>query len=166
MDATCSTHINCVADVHSREIIYMFLFGQLPGLVENFNIGNFSDTINVTNVKLCMMLLHIELYLSITLSVSLTILQGHISVRRFSLKILCSYVIKWKLCRDCLVHQASDEYTTILFLVIKQIYSRETIDMFPENFTVGFFSRTLFEQCISNFALLYPCLGSSNIYQV
>ena len=43
----------------------------------SFNIVIFSDTINVTNVKLCMMILHIELYLFITLSVTLTLFQGH-----------------------------------------------------------------------------------------
>ena len=52
----------------SREILYMFLVSQVSGLVEKFNIGIFSDTINVINVKLCMMVLHIELYLFSTLS--------------------------------------------------------------------------------------------------
>ena len=33
----------------------MFLVSLVSGLVENFNIGIFSDTINVINVKLCMM---------------------------------------------------------------------------------------------------------------
>ena len=47
----------------SREIIDMFLVGQVSGLVENFNIGIFSDTINGINVKLCMMVLNIELHL-------------------------------------------------------------------------------------------------------
>ena len=39
----------------------MFLVGQVSGLVENFNTGIFSDIIKVTNVKLCMMVLLIEL---------------------------------------------------------------------------------------------------------
>ena len=47
--------------VCSREIIYMFLVGQVSGLVENFNIGVFSDTLNVINVKLCVMVLHLSL---------------------------------------------------------------------------------------------------------
>ena len=46
-----------------REIINMFLFSQVFWLLENFKIGIFSDTINVMNVKLCMMLLLSELYL-------------------------------------------------------------------------------------------------------
>ena len=47
----------------------MFLVGQVSGLVEKFNIRTFSDTINAINVKFCMMLLNIELYLFITLLV-------------------------------------------------------------------------------------------------
>ena len=42
-----------------------FFVSQVFGLVENFNIGIYSDTINVTNVKLCLMVLLIELYLFI-----------------------------------------------------------------------------------------------------
>ena len=59
--------------VYSREIIYMFFMGQVSGLVENFNIGIYSTTINVVNVKLFRMVLLIELYLIIPLSVTLTI---------------------------------------------------------------------------------------------
>ena len=36
---------------------------------ENFNIGIFSDTLNGINVKLCMIVLLIELYLFVPLSV-------------------------------------------------------------------------------------------------
>ena len=43
------------------------LFCQMSGLVENFNTGIFSDTINVINIKLCMMVPHINLYLFFTL---------------------------------------------------------------------------------------------------
>ena len=43
--------------MYSREEINMFLVGQVSGLVENFNIGIFSDTINVINVQLCIMVL-------------------------------------------------------------------------------------------------------------
>ena len=66
-------------------------------LVENVNIGIFSDTINVKNVLLCLRVLHIELYLLITLSVTLILFQGHNSAKQFQLKILCSYPIKLKL---------------------------------------------------------------------
>ena len=43
----------------------MFLVGQVSGLVENFNFRIYSDTMNVINVKLCTMVLLIELYLFI-----------------------------------------------------------------------------------------------------
>ena len=53
--------------MYSREIINMFSIGQLSGLVENFEIGIFSDSINAINVKLCMVVLLIELYLFVPL---------------------------------------------------------------------------------------------------
>ena len=52
-------------------------------IVGNFNIGIYSDTINVINVKLCMMVLLSELYLFIPLSTTVTILQDHSSVELF-----------------------------------------------------------------------------------
>ena len=61
----------------------MFLVGQASGLVENINNGIFSDTINVINVKLCMKVLHVKLYLLITLSVTLRLFQGHSNVTHF-----------------------------------------------------------------------------------
>ena len=74
--------MNCVTVVCSREISYMFLVSQVSGLVENFTIGIFSDTTNVINVKRCLMVLHTELYLFITLSVTLRLFQGHRSVNQ------------------------------------------------------------------------------------
>ena len=47
----------------------MFLVDQVSGLVENWNIGMFSDTINVINAKLCMVVLFFELYLSVALTI-------------------------------------------------------------------------------------------------
>ena len=44
---------------------------------KNFYIAIFSDTINLINVKLYMMVVLIELYPSIPLSVTLIIFQGH-----------------------------------------------------------------------------------------
>ena len=61
----------------------MFLVSQMSGLVKNFKIWIFSDTINVINVKLCTMILLIELQLFIALSVTLTIFQDHSSVKEF-----------------------------------------------------------------------------------
>ena len=50
----------------------MFFVGPVPRLFENVNIGIYSDTINVINVKLCMMVLLIEHYLFIPHSVTMT----------------------------------------------------------------------------------------------
>ena len=57
----------------------MVYVGQVSGLVENFNTGIYSDTINVINLKLCMMVLLIELYLF---------------VEQFQQEILCSYPVE------------------------------------------------------------------------
>ena len=46
----------------------MLYVGQVSGLVEDFNIWIYLDTINVINVKLRMMVLLIELYLFVPLS--------------------------------------------------------------------------------------------------
>ena len=62
----------CCSGVCSREIIYVFLIGQVSWFVKNFNIQIFSGTITVIDVRICMVVLHIELYLFITLSVTLT----------------------------------------------------------------------------------------------
>ena len=64
----------------------------------NFNVATFSEIVNMLNVKLCMMVVLIELYPLIPLSVTLIVFQGHSSVKHFWLKMLCSYLIKLKLC--------------------------------------------------------------------
>ena len=69
--------------------IYHVLVGQLSGLVINFSIGIYSDTINVINVKLCLKVLLIEVYLLMLLSVTLTIFQHHSSVEQFWHLTLC-----------------------------------------------------------------------------
>ena len=61
----------------------MFLVGQVPWLVKNCNIGIYSDAVNVINVRLYRMVLIIELYLFVPLSVTLTIFQGHHNVEHF-----------------------------------------------------------------------------------
>ena len=47
--------------------------GQMFGLVKKFNFGIFSVTVNVINVKICMMVLLLELDLFMPLSVTLNI---------------------------------------------------------------------------------------------
>ena len=69
--------------MYSREVIDIFSVGQVSGLVENFNNAIFSDSINGINGKLCMKIPHTELYLFITLSVTLTLFQGHSVVKQF-----------------------------------------------------------------------------------
>ena len=50
---------------------------------KNFTVTVFLDTLKAINVKFCLMVLVIELYLFIPLSVTLTIFQGHRSVKQF-----------------------------------------------------------------------------------
>ena len=77
----------------------MFFAGQVSGLLENFNIKIYPDTINVINVNLCMMLVLIELYVLMPLSMTLTIFQGHSNIEQFKLKSVCSDPVKLKLYR-------------------------------------------------------------------
>ena len=50
---------------------------------KDFHVAILSDTISVINVKLCMMVPLIELYLFIPLSLTLTMFRGHRSVKQF-----------------------------------------------------------------------------------
>ena len=72
----------CDAGVCSRKIIYMFFWSNVLAC-QNFSTGILSDTINVINVKLCVMVLLVELHLFIPLSVTLTILYSHSNVEQF-----------------------------------------------------------------------------------
>ena len=56
---------------------------RVSGRGKNLNVAIFSDTVNVINVKLCMMVLLTELYMFMPLSVAFTIFQGHRSVKQF-----------------------------------------------------------------------------------
>ena len=69
------------------------MLGQ-QGKILNFEI--FSDSINMVNVTLCVMVALIVLYPFISLSVTLIVFQGHSSVKQFELKMLYSYPIKLK----------------------------------------------------------------------
>ena len=53
----------------------MFMVGQVPGLVENCDIGIFSDTMIIKEFKLCKIVLHSYLYPFITFSVTLTFIS-------------------------------------------------------------------------------------------
>ena len=65
---------------------------------KNFNVAIFSDTINTINVKLCMVVVVIEHYPFIPLSVTLCAFQDHSSVKHFKQKFLCSSPNTLKLC--------------------------------------------------------------------
>ena len=66
---------------------------------KNFNVAIFSDAMNIIYVKLCMMVVLNELYTFIPFSVILIVfIQGYSTVKQFQLKMLCSYMIKLKLC--------------------------------------------------------------------
>ena len=62
---------------------------------ENFNVTVFFDTNNMINVKLCMMVVLIELYPFITLSVTLIAFQGQTSFREFNWKYYVLIRISW-----------------------------------------------------------------------
>ena len=68
--------------VYSREITTFFLSVKSLGLLKTLTFGIYSDTVSVINVKLWMMVLLIELYLFIPLSVTFTIFQGHSNVKQ------------------------------------------------------------------------------------
>ena len=74
-------------------MISVRLAGQLSVYGKNFTIVIFSDTINMMNVKLCMMVVLVELYPFIPLSVTLTVFPNHINVKQFLRKITCVYPI-------------------------------------------------------------------------
>ena len=60
------------------------LVGRPPSVCgKHLNAAIFSDTINRINVKLRMMVVLIELYPFIPLSVTLVVFQGHSSVKQF-----------------------------------------------------------------------------------
>ena len=99
--------------------------------------------LNVINVKLCMMVLHIELYLFVTLSVTLRLLQGHSSVKQFQLKISCSYSIKLKLCRIVKLVKLimNIQYYFSLLHLFKKDYWCDF--RFDKNFNIGFLIDTV-----------------------
>ena len=120
----------CDAGVYSRGIINMFFVGRVSGLVENFNNGIFSDTLNVINVKLCTMVLFIEFYLFIPLSVTLTIFQGH---RYVSLH-WKFYVVIWLSSKFIGLLSTSWKchffFSFLFFLLMITLYSSEITDIF------------------------------------
>ena len=52
-------------------------------MAKTFRFAIFSDTVNMINVKLCMMVVLIDLYSFIPLSGTLSLFLGHSSVKQF-----------------------------------------------------------------------------------
>ena len=69
---------------------------DVSGRDKNLNVGIFSDTMNVVSMKLYMMVLSINHYPFIPLSVTLNIFQGHSSVKQVRQNF---YPIQLRLCR-------------------------------------------------------------------
>ena len=114
----------------------------MSGLVRSFNTGIYSDNLNVIIVKLCMMSLLVELYLFISLSVTLTIFQSHSNVELLHLKILCSYPIEtlynhW-------LHQVDHEYIFI-FLFLHMFDGDNVFPCLQKKLTLPFSRRLLNE---------------------
>ena len=57
--------------------------GRLSKCGKNFNVAIYSDTVNMINVKLCMVVVLIKCYPFIQLSVTLIVFEGHSSVKHF-----------------------------------------------------------------------------------
>ena len=135
--------MNCVTGVCSREMIYMFLVGQVSGLIQNFNWRIFSDSRNVINVKFCQMVLHIEVYLFIDFSMTLSLFQGHSNVKYFLLKFWCCYPIMLKLC--WIVEYIKQVINIPAFFLLLHIFQGDNlcVSWFDKNFIVGFFTDTI-----------------------
>ena len=91
------------------------------------------------NIKLCEMVQSTELHLFIPLSMTLTIFQGHSSVKQFQLKILRCEPIKLKLCM-VIYHVDYIKYHFFFFLILAPVQGR-----LKKNFNVGFFEHCLSE---------------------
>ena len=112
-----------------------------------------------------------KLYLFITLSVTMTLFQSHKSVSFTE-----TFYVLIRLSRHFVGLFSSSKRSWICHYFIYiffhffyfRIYSREIIDMFPNltNTVWLAFSQALFKRYFSNFALLLPCLGSTNSYQL
>ena len=61
----------------SHETVYIMISVELASMAKKICIAIFSDTINVTGVRIYMRILLTELYLFIPFSMTVTIFQGH-----------------------------------------------------------------------------------------
>ena len=61
---------------------------ECPCVAKSLTVAIFSNVINMIKLRLCMMVVHIELYPLIRFLVTLIVFQGHSNVKQFQLKIL------------------------------------------------------------------------------
>ena len=88
-----------------RPASWLFVCGK------NFNVVIFSDTINLINVKLCMIVALLELYPCIPLSVTLIVFQGHSSVKQFNWKFYAPIRLSWNFVRLLILCQVDHKNT-------------------------------------------------------
>ena len=121
--------------------------GCVSSCGKNFNVAIFLDTINMVNVKLGRMVVLIEHYPSISLSVNLVIYFKVTAVSnnfnwKFYVLIWLSWNFVWLL--TVLIRLWIYHYFFVLFFGCT--CSREINDIFPrleKNFNIGFFSDTI-----------------------
>ena len=108
-----------------------FLVGWVVRCVKNVKIRG--KKMNVMHVKLCMMMMMVQLVdlsLFVSLSVALTILQGHSSVKQFW---LISFMLLFDLVEnlyDCYSYTDCIMNTSLFFYF--RMYSKEIIDDLPD----------------------------------
>ena len=96
-------------------------------VLTNFNIAIFLDTLNVINVKLCLMVELIELYPFIPFLVTLIVSQGHRALNSFEWKFHVLIWLSWNFVG--LLIMSSRQWMHHYFYF--GICSRENIDIFP-----------------------------------
>ena len=129
----------------------MFLVGQVSGLVENSNIGIFSDTINVTSVKVCKMVYHA---LSFTASLHFQWPWHYFKVtavpNSFNWKFHVHILLSWNFVQLLITSSRSWIYH---YFLLSHIFKGDSGHVFWFDKTLSLaFSRTLFKLGFSNFA--------------
>ena len=122
---------------------------RASGRVKNINAAIFSDTVNVINVKHCIMVLRIELYLFTPLSVPWSYFKVTAESNSFNRKF--NILMRWCLNFVWLLTTSTRSWTYHYFYF--RTYSRKTIDTFPalrkakQTLTLAFFKATSFKLC-------------------
>ena len=129
-----------------HESMLWSLLGRPAGRVsvcgKSFNVAIFSDTRNMINVKLCMMVVLVEFYLFIPLLVTWIVFQSHSGVKQFNWTFHLLIRFSWNFVRLLIKSGRSWIYHYFWFShMLKgdncQIFS------FERNFSIAFFSDTV-----------------------